>query len=205
MKQLLSLMLLPTLLILLTACGEQPVRNDREETLNVDLSSHAETSSAPTESTYDPQETMLSSEILDLYYYQLDAIRDADADDYLAVYPPAYARSRFPTDEAFDAYEETFANKADAWIDQMGQEVRLTLTVVDETPTTPDDAKAYTKLLEEDHGIEATVQDTRKFTFEYTLSGEDYEYHYDPVTATAILVDDHWYLPPGATLFPTMG
>lgn len=185
----------------LAACAEPPIRNDREQTLDVEISAPAEPSAAPTESTYDPQQTMLSSAILDLYYYQLDAIKAGDAADFLATYPPAYAERTYPTKEALAEYEESFEKKAAAWIADMGESVRLTLTVVDETPTTPDDAKAYTDLLAEQYGMQVTVQDTRRFTFKYTLTGEPYEYHYDPITATAIKVDDNWYLPPGTTLF----
>lgn len=190
-------------MMLLAACGDAPVRDDHEQTLSVQISAPVQSMVESTVSTYDPQQTMLSSEILDLYYYQLDAIRAGDGEAFLATFPPAYAEKLYPTRETLSEYEASFAKKSADWLEQMGQEVRLTLTVVDEQPTDRAYANQYTALLQDRYGIRATVQDTRSFTFEYSLIGASYHYTYDPVTATAILVDDHWYLPPGTTLFWT--
>lgn len=196
-----SILLIALPVILLAACTAEPVRNDSETTLDVQISSRVEVSSAPVESNYDAQDTMLTSEILDLYYYQLEAIKDGDAEDYLALYPPAYAKKVYPEEEDLEEYEAWFEKRANSFVDSMGEDVRLTLTVTDEAPVTGDDAKAYTEKLNGEYGLSVTVEDVRKFTFDYHCGGENSGYSYEDVSGVAVKIEEKWYLLPGTSLF----
>lgn len=185
----------------LCSCKNEPIGEGREESMNVTLSRVEKVSSVPTVSTYNPQETMLSSEILELFYRQLDAIKAGDGEEYLAVFPEEYTDVTYPNKQLLEDFQKDFEKRAKSFVERMGADAELTLEVTDEALTDSGDAYEMTNMLKDEYGIHTVVKDTRKFVLDFRVEGDKGATADGDIEITAIKIGDKWYLPPETSLY----